>query len=164
MAYNPPHIDYTSTAGAVALAAGFFPWFGAPGDDAHDVVRIESGDIAQDQALTDLVLINLFSWRRAKDSDEVLDGASRNGWWADPADGFGSRLWLLAGATASTETARTAEGFVEEALAFLTSEGIASSVTAKAVIVNRSLRLEITVKQPNRPDLVIRFADLWEVL
>jgi len=164
MAYTPPTTDYTSTGVTTTVASGLYPWFGVPGDDAHDVVRIAAyGDLATDTALTDLVLIALFSWRRARDSDPVEDG-NRQGWWGADADGFGSRLWLLAGAPVSSETARTAEDYVQEALRFLVTEGIASSVTASASIVDHALGLEIAIKQPTNPDLVIRFRDLWEVL
>lgn len=164
MAWTPSIYDYSSTGVTTTVATGYYPWIGDPGDDAHDIVRIAaSGDLATDTALTDLVLIALFSWRRARDSDPVEDG-NRQGWWGADADGFGSRLWLLAGAPVSTETARTAEDYVQEALRFLITEGIASSVTASASIVGRALGLSITVKQPTKPDLVIRFRDLWEVL
>ena len=44
------------------------------------------------------VINSLFSWRRAE-SDDILPGTSRYGWWADTYDDdgekFGSRLWLL---------------------------------------------------------------------
>lgn len=147
---------------SVTLARLFVPLSGSPPDGQHDAIRIVDGDLPGDD-IVDVVLLALFSWRRAAPSDAVAEGASRNGWWAAPA-GHGSRLWLLRSATLTPETLRTAEDYVREALAFLVTDGLASEITATATRHGRRLALSVSVARPTEPDLVIRFADLWSVL
>jgi phage gp46-like protein len=108
-------------------AAGVFDW------------AIEFGDLQDDLGLDTAVIISLFSDRLASPDDIIPDGSSdRRGWWGDAylpplADGtpdlIGSRLWLLQRAKQEPSTAQAAQTYVQEALAWLVSDGIAAAVT-----------------------------------
>lgn len=156
-----------------------------------DLVRVTDGDI-ETASLVDAVAISLLSWRRARDSDPVPEGAERHGWWADPE--FGSRLWLVARSKTLPTTPRDAQDYAQEALAWMVAEGIASRVTVTAERMRSGLSggsvtagftgegkgsgttsgatrggseilaLSIEIERPTAPALLIRFADLWEAL
>ena len=96
-----------------------------------------------DQALTTAVLLSLHTDRRVEAS-EVPAGVARGGWWGDAYrrskdDVEGSRLWLLKGAAATTETLRRAEQYAEEALAWLVDDRVVTSITASAEFVRPDL-------------------------
>ena len=95
-------------------------------DAAPDAVVV-GADLAPEEGFFTAVTISLFSDRKA-DPDELPPGDSlRRGWWGDlledDGDRIGSRLWTLARARASAETAGRAEAYAEEALAWLVEDG-----------------------------------------
>ncbi len=116
-----------------------------------------SGRILDDEGLTTMVTIALFSDAPARDGDGVPEG-ERRGWWADayredPSENpLGSRLWMLKRAKQTTETLRKAEDFALEALEFMTrpSLGIARSVEAAASWLRSGiLLLETAITRPD---------------
>ena len=162
---GPPTTDYTAIAGSPLLTSLTLPLSGAPSPDAYSIARVTGADLATDAPLVDVVLIALASDRRARASDDVPAGASRRGWWASGPDGFGSRLWLLAGAKLTPATLRTAEDYASEALAFIVAAGIASAVTPSAVrLASGTLGLVISIARPDLPDLVVRYDSLWSTV
>lgn len=125
-----------------------------------------ASDLVRDEGLATAVLISLFTDRRAEDSDPVDDG-DRRGWWADAFSDrpCGSRLWLLAREKQTSATMRRAREYAEEALAWLVSDRIASSVRVAASAPRDGvLALEIFIGRPGRPDLELRFERLWAAL
>lgn len=140
-----------------------YPWTGAPAPGARDIVRITAaGDLDVGDLLTDAVLISLLTWRRAVDSDPVPDGASRQGWWADPT--LGSRLWTLRHRGLNAETARAAQGFAADALAWLVTDGLATAVDVDAEVQAGALAMSVEVTRPDQSTLAIRFTDLLGAL
>ena len=153
------------------MATLHIPWDGIAPSDAsittvfdqmlggREVLRIEDGDIARDP-LRDLVLISLFTWRRATSDDPVPEGQSRQGWWADPT--LGSRLWLLKRAKLTAKLLGTARQYCEQALAWLVTEGIASAVS---VVVERygkaGFALAVSVTRPRDPRERVRYDLIW---
>lgn len=123
-----------------------------------------------DNPLARAVIISLFSWRRANEDDEV-DG-DRQGWWADtyadiPGDQTGSRLWLLLRQKITSETARLAEEYAEEALQWLIDDGVASRVNVEAERWEGGrdrVDLKVTVVKPDGDGISIRFQDVWGML
>ena len=114
-----------------------------------------SGRILDDESLTTMVTIALFSDAPARDGDGVPEG-ERRGFWADayredPSENpLGSRLWLLRRAKQTTETLRKAEDFAVEALEFMTRRGIARSVAAAASWLRSGvLLLETAITRPD---------------
>jgi len=147
------------------------PWDGIAPDDAsittvfdavitgREVLRVEAGDMARDP-LRDLVLISLFTWRRATADDPVPEGASRQGWWADPT--MGSRLWLLQRAKLTTKMLGTARQYAEEALAWLVREGIASAVSVTVERHGRAgLAIAVSIARPRDPRSRVRYDLIW---
>lgn len=124
----------------------------------RQVVRVADAELARD-TLRDLVLISLFTWRRATDDDPVPDGANRQGWWADPT--LGSRLWLLKRAKLTPKTLGTARRYVEEALQWLVDEGIASRVEVTAERQGKALALAVAAYRPRDPRNVVRYDFIW---
>jgi phage gp46-like protein len=93
-------------------------------------------DLAGDGALDTAIYLSLFTDRLANEDDAIPDGTGdRRGTWMDvpidgsaPVDLMGSRLWLLRRAKATQETLLNAVAYVEEALQWLTDDGVAASV------------------------------------
>ncbi len=115
-------------------------------------------DLLMDDGVETSVIISLLCDRLADAADVIPDGtADRRGWWgdtplpdaSDTAGGLdltGSRLWLLARSLQVTETLRAAESHALEALNWMITDGIATSVTANAIFPPLPLKaLELTI-------------------
>ncbi len=128
--------------------------------DGRETFRFLDGDLVGDE-LADLILVSLFTWRRASDDDELPPGVSREGWFADPE--FGSRLWLLSRAKATAQTLVDAKAYAEEALAWLVIDGLAKGVE---VIVERppagnGVHMSVRLIRPRQTVAVMRYEYLW---
>lgn len=114
------------------------------------------------------VINSLFSWRRAE-SDDILPGTSRYGWWADTYDDdgekFGSRLWLLSRSKATEEVTLLAREYAQEALQWLIDDGVATEVNVTAERGEEGrLDLSVEVVRIGEKNLSARFADVWSEL
>lgn len=127
-----------STAGPIGLD---FDW------------ALGRGAMLTDEGMETAVINSLFLDRVAAADDELPDDSGdRAGWWGDMAiegdepDPIGSRLWLLARAKATRETAARAQRYALEALEWFKTDGVADEVTAVAEYVSREqLKLTITI-------------------
>ena len=84
-------------------------------------------------SLSRAVVISLFTWQRASQSDEV-DNDQRMGWWGDTfaenkGDKIGSKLWLLLRQKITDETINRAQEYAYDALKWLIDDGICSDIT-----------------------------------
>ena len=84
-------------------------------------------------SLSRAVVISLFTWQRASQSDEV-DNDQRMGWWGDTfaenkGDKIGSKLWLLLRQKVTDETINRAQEYAYDALKWLIDDGICSDIT-----------------------------------
>ena len=84
-------------------------------------------------SLSRAVVISLFTWQRASQSDEV-DNDQRMGWWGDTfaknkGDKIGSKLWLLLRQKITEETLNRAQEYAYDALKWLIDDGICSDIT-----------------------------------
>lgn len=126
-------------------------------------------DRVQGDPLARAVVISLFTWRRANPDDDLPAG-QRHGWWGDshatvPGDRIGSRLWLLSRATLTTETIARARYYGEEALGWLTADGLASRVEVAAERFGLDgLALSCRIWRHDGRPVDLRFSDLWKVL
>ena len=119
-----------------------------------------------DNPLVRSVIISLFSWRRANPDDDTDDVM---GWWADTynSDGdlTGSRLWELLRHKITPATLEAAEEYCREALAWLIADRVASEVD---VVVERGgldqADIVVTIHQPDRDQIAIRFQNVWRKL
>jgi phage gp46-like protein len=118
-------------------------------------------------ALRSAVLASWFSDARAASDDEIPDGRSRRGWWADTqtGDNFGSRLWLLHRAPVTDETVARVEQYCSEALDWMLTENVATdfSVTAERTGTYR-ISATVTIDRDERESLTLEFSDLWRDL
>jgi phage gp46-like protein len=104
---------------------------------------------------------------RVAASDDVLpdNTGDRRGWWGDEGQDIpiGSRLWLLARSKLTQQVANDAVTYAQEALAWLVSDGVASSTTTTATIVaSNQLRLVVAINRGNDSSLSLNFAWAWQ--
>lgn len=121
-------------------------------------------------ALTRAVVISLFTWRRARPDDVLPDGISRMGWWGDAlpsvsGDKIGSLLWRLRREPLSARTAIRAREYTEEALAWLTEDGICTRVGVTAErIGDGQLRLRVILYRTDGAVRELTFSDIWGII
>jgi len=123
-----------------------------------------------EDGLKTALIISLFSDRRLVfGGDPPLTENDRRGWWGDntlePNDYIGSRLWTLARYKMINElTASEAEEMVNEALAWLVTDGVAEFFTVDvARLDNYSLGIKINIKKPNDNELK-KYYFVWKKL
>lgn len=116
------------------------------------------------------VLISLFTWRRANPDDE-LPAEARQGWWGDsypvePNDRIGSRLWLLSRSKLTSDTARRAREYAEEALQWLLDDGVAARIEVEAERqgLDRLALVCRIFKTDGRLAADVRFTNAWGFL
>lgn len=115
------------------------------------------------------VTISLFTWRRAG-PDDPLDDDDRKGWWADcvptvAGDRIGSRLWLLQRRTITQDTLRDAKEYAEEALRWMTDDGVVSAVTVTATRQDTSrIDLVVLLTELNGETVQLAFEDTWSLI
>ena len=102
-------------------------------------------------SLSRAVVISLFTWQRASQSDEV-DNDQLMGWWGDTfaenkGDKIGSKLWLLLRQKVTEETLNRAQEYAYESLKWLIDDGICSDIT---------VNVERDEDDPNRINLDVQ--------
>jgi phage gp46-like protein len=155
-----------ASSSAIQLADLALIW--SAQDGAADLALIDS-DLASDRGLETAVLLSLFTDRRAQPDDQPPSGdpADRRGWWADElaaveGDRIGSRLWLLDRAVNRNETARLAEEYTREALAWLIEDRVVSSIDVQIETTDESLRISLTLQRPGRDAVSFHFPHVWD--
>lgn len=133
-------------------------------------VIIESGSV-QDDTLTALVFISMFTDARADDSDILPDNSNdRRGW---PGDTFydepwGSRLWLLYREKLTTDVRNRAVKYAEECLSWMLVDS-GDGVTAKSVSVTGSipqfqvLALTVVITKPDDSVITLTVSKQWDI-
>ena len=114
------------------------------------------------------VVISLFTWRRAEDSDPV-DDDERYGYWGDAypdvaRDRIGSRLWLLRRRLLTAETIQDTERYAREAIAWMLEDEVVSGVQVDLIRPNPTrldLYVTLTLDQGQRE---LRFDDVLGVI
>lgn len=124
--------------------------------------------LAEDDGLDTAVILSLFTDRRAEADDAIPDGSSeRRGWWADSLadvenDQIGSRLWLLSREKQLPSVLVKAKGYIEEALAWLVSDGVAKAVNVETFIPRAGiLGAQIEIVKPDGQTARYRFENFW---
>jgi phage gp46-like protein len=126
--------------------------------------------LAADHDLETAVLLSLLTDASALPDDVLPDlSGDRRGWWGNwqrPDDVvLGSRLWLLTRAKSTEETRQAAEGYAEEALAWLVTDGVAGQVTVAAAYLDSPPSiLGLTIQIDRGPNLAPLYAWVWEQL
>lgn len=141
--------------------------FWSPGEARGDW-RLAGPDLTADTDLETVVLISLFTDRRAESDDLIPDGSGDpRGWWGDAGRDrpLGSRLWLLERAKRSEDTRLRAVDYISEALAWLIEDGVAEDVQVSAEWQGRGfLGVRIVVVQADGPDVVLTYQWAWEAV
>ena len=132
-----------------------------------DLGRRADGTLSQDPSLATAVLVSLFCDAPLDDSQRAALGIDdRRGYWVDAfaqGDRWGSLLWTLDRNTVSAETARLAEGYAKDALAWMVACGMADTVEVIGTAVQgASARVELAVRITRPPREASRFGDTWE--
>lgn len=98
--------------------------------------------------LSRAVVISLFTWRRADDSDDYDHELGKQGWWGDSLneDEIGSKLWQLLRSKITSETLLRAQEMADDALKWLVEDGICTDV---------SVSVELDSNDPNRINLSV---------
>lgn len=136
----------------------------------HADLDQSDGRITEDDGLETSVLISLFSDRRADPGDGADEGDLR-GWWADAyqdveGDRIGSKLWLLLRGKLTQDTLRKTIRYVEEALAWMVEDGVASSVKATADWLQdgtHKIGVLLTTEIQKPGEVAPRWKRTWEV-
>lgn len=123
------------------------------------------GDLIDGNDLQTAIIISLFTDRVARDDDDI-DGDDRRGWWGDSGENMdiGSRLWLLRRQKLNQKVAQKAEDYAREALQWLLTDGVVSSIDASTQIVYpRRLNMVLRYRKPGSTDSTdMRFFWVWE--
>lgn len=101
--------------------------------------QLVGGDLVVDDGLYTPLALSICSDRLANSDDAIPDGSGdRRGTWMDtqagdapdgPPDFAGTRLWLLGRAKQTRANLALGVQYLEEALAWMIADGVASSVT-----------------------------------
>lgn len=106
--------------------------------------------------LESVVLHSLLSYARCEESE--LDGSdTKNGYWAEGGERFGSRMWLLRRAKINPQTPQLCEQYCRDALKWMVSSGVASSVDVFAEQIMDRINISVTINK----NTTIIFNDIW---
>lgn len=163
---TPVTYDSEYTSGATIICTDL-SGTSIPGYNPYDLFPAINDPLV---SLAQIVLVSLFSDRVAGYDDELPAGqVDRRGWFADTADEkIGSRLWLDEGAAVVDDTLDRNRRWVDEALAHLTRDGLATSVEIDMEIVESAdnpseamLVTQITARLDETRGVILKFSDLW---
>jgi len=122
-----------------------------------------------EDSLLRVVIISLFTWRRAG-PDDPLDDEERYGWWGDsyPSianDRIGSRLWLLRRVKLTAQTQSDAEFYAREALQWLLDDEQVCdiAITTERVAINR-LNLSVVLTTTSGQIVRLDPSEQWQVI
>jgi phage gp46-like protein len=133
------------------------------------VTTLDGQPLAASDSYARALAISLFTWRRAQDGDPV-DGAGRQGWWADGIEpsmpsGIGSRMWLLARRKLDAQTMHDAEDYTREALQWWLDQRVASIVDVTVARVgDEAIVISVAITLRDGRLLVAEIKDLWSLI
>lgn len=132
-------------------------------------IALDGADLLADNTPRTAIVLSVLSDRRAA-ADDILPNpgdADLRGWWADAfptmdGDLWGSRLWLLARAKQTQDTLNSAQTFIDEAVAWLSEDGISDAITVTASYPDiGAMSIEAVIPRPVGGPLKQTFAALW---
>lgn len=129
---------------------------------------IENGDLLTEQGLETAVLISLFSDQRINEEELPPGLISKRGWWGDlfadfEGDKIGSKIWILDRSKNSLETLAQLETYAKECLAWMITDGVASSIEVEGEIDednNQQINLSISITRPSGETDI--FGIIWD--
>lgn len=133
-------------------------------------IALDAGRLVTDDGLRTAIEISLFTDARAGDDDRLPDeGADPRGWWGNafpPSDAapreLGSKLWLLSREKLTAANVERARVYAMEALAWLKTAGIVSSLTVRAAAIDQqTLAIAVEITRPEGPSRQV-YDFVWE--
>ncbi|QLK44260.1 hypothetical protein DR996_02460 [Vibrio owensii] len=132
----------------------------------HADIELDSAGITVDDSMMTLVIIMLFSDRRALEDDELPDRTNnRRGWPGDTYFPYpiGSRLWLIRREKIVPRVLYDAQDYALEALEPLITEGFARDVTVEVSVWNKDwMRFDIKIYKPDGRDVSYAISQRWD--
>lgn len=132
----------------------------------HADIELNSAGIKTDDSWLALIIIMLFTDRRALEDDALPDRSSnRRGW---PGDSYfpypiGSRLWLLSREKIVPRVLYDAKDYALEALEPLITESYAKDVTVDVSVWNGNwMRFDIKIYKPDGSTLSYAVSKRWD--
>lgn len=141
-------------------------------------IEYKNGDLVRELGLETAVYMSLFTDRRASEDDPVDDIKDLRGWWGDglneteDEDLIGSKLWILARAKTTSETASLAKQYIEEAMQWMLDDDVAASINVEVSRQNRKgqegtgadsdvLAFKLQILKNDGDTVTFKFDDLW---
>lgn len=132
-----------------------------------DIVLLPDGTLDVSADLETMVIVSLFTDRRAEPNDRLPGGQTDpRGYWGDlfgaPRDRIGSRLWLLTKAT--DQTPLLARGYCLEALQWMVEDAIASAVDVQCwfdTLNPRQLDIAVTITRGTGERVNLQYDNIW---
>jgi phage gp46-like protein len=131
-----------------------------PGADGFEIVA-ENGSVVSGDSLVVLTYMYLFTWRRAREEDELPYGISdKQGFWGDGNLGCG--WWLRARMICNEESLRIIRKDAEEALLPLMKKEIVSSIVVKTSRPKPTVGMcTVTLYEPDGAQTNVIIQDIW---
>lgn len=131
-------------------------------------IAIAGGDLVMDNSANTANLISLFTDRRARPDDAILDGDDPRGWWGNmfsaSGDEIGSHLWLLEREKQTNQTLSRAREFAQASVQWLSDDRAVQSADIIVEFQERDrLAIAIVETRPNGPTRS-RFDYIWSYL
>lgn len=125
-----------------------------------------AGHLITDEGLRTMVLLCIFTDKRAEPGDPSPDPTDPRGWWGDSyaeveGDKMGSKWWMLQGMKANQATLEFARAEAQAALQCLVDDGIAEEITVECEIQGLILASRVGVQRPADPSVL--WIPLWDV-
>lgn len=133
----------------------------------HFDLGLKNQDLEADDGIRTAIVISLFTDARIKPEEKPEENSSLRGYWGDmfpdvEGDKIGSRLWLLSRAKQESSTLTRAREYCLEALAWLTEDGVAETVTVEVEFLSRGvLGIKVGVKRPTSK-VALTYAFNWK--
>lgn len=133
-----------------------------PGLEGYYDLAFFGGDLVPDAWLRTAVYVSLLTDAEYPDAED----GDRRGWWGDalnedPADRWGSHLWLLERSKLTADAPAKAAGYAKAALQWLISRGIAGAVDVTAELVAGGIDLHIAITPPAVNPQTYAYAGIW---
>lgn len=131
-------------------------------------IFLQGSDLATGTDIYTAVIISLFSWARAKAEDDVPKNSPKYGWWGDQISDdtnhrTGSRLWLMKRYKLTQATANIATHFIKEALAWMITDGVISSMEITPEIAkDGKMDVNIRLYRYGEQMINLRYSELWK--
>lgn len=109
------------------------------------------------------VLMSLFTDRRVEDDDLPPGEFDRRGWWGDAlsetGDEIGSHLWLLSREKQLPSVLVRAEGYAQESLAWMVTDGVVRETEVMAEwVADGFLAIRVQLRLPDRSAAEYQFS------